>query len=191
MESINVCFPMFFSGGLAYCTCYTLKNKQMESINVCFPMFFFLEDWLFALSQIEWSITCLMFYAVSTILQKWNGGHQVRNVIIHMTIKEILWILLFRYIVIKSIFFNCWFFPCIIHVPGVLRVFLLSFFLIWVVVFFLLCWFCFVFFSLVTYQVLVQLIKLIVLEDFDAARHDVIKPSATFGNESVSAQKKK
>ena len=41
MESINVCFPMFFfSGGLAFCTCYTLKNKQMESINVCFPMFF-------------------------------------------------------------------------------------------------------------------------------------------------------
>ena len=32
----------------------------MESINVCFPMFF-LEDWLFALSQIECSITCLMF----------------------------------------------------------------------------------------------------------------------------------
>ena len=62
MESINVCFSyVFFSGGLAFCTCYTLKNKQMEPINVCFPMFF-LEDWLFALSQIECSITCLMFY---------------------------------------------------------------------------------------------------------------------------------
>ena len=109
----------------------------------------------------------------------------------HMTIKEILWILLFRYIVIKTIFFNCRFFPSIIHVPGVLRVFLLSFFLIWVVVvFFFALLILFLFFSLVTYQVLVQLIKLIVLEDFDAARHDVIKPSATLGNESVSAQKK-
>ena len=47
------------------------------------------------------------------------------------------------------------------------------------------------FFFWVTYQILVQLIKLIVLEDLDAARHDIIKPSATLGNESVSVQKNK
>ena len=73
------------------------------------------------------------------------------------------------------------------------RVFLLIFILIWVGVWFFLALlnsFCLFFFSWVTYQILVQLIKFIELEDLDAARHDVIKPRATLGNESVSAQKK-
>ena len=34
-------FFLCFFGGLVFCTCYTLKNKQIESINVCFPLFFF------------------------------------------------------------------------------------------------------------------------------------------------------
>ena len=103
MESINECkqqtnglyqclFFLCFFGGLVFCTCYTLKNKQMEFINVCFPLFFFWRTGFLHLVRLNDRLLKLVrcFTLYRLYFRNGTEASSQKHTYIHMTIKEIL-----------------------------------------------------------------------------------------------------
>ena len=75
-------FLMFF-GGLAFCTCYTLKNKQMEPINVCFSYVFFWRTGFLHLVRLN--VRLLVWCFTSEMEQRPSSQ---KRTYIHMTSKK-------------------------------------------------------------------------------------------------------